>query len=1326
MTLCRCISSTPTDHVMLLNPPKELVPAHSLRVQYSCSRSAVVYLDVLASSETRIGVNIFRRRWRCVVDHPRIKVLQLDLPDRIIYRDDWKMRNSVWLLSAMLRAWVSSDGDESYASASARAIVLLQPLPPFSRPLKEHSLCPRWDVELLWRLHKDTIPKCKAEPEVAHFLKFVYASSGENFGIVRTLNPYGNKALEQMRQRSTTFPRCTFSTWIYLTQSCRWRFCGVLHHLDWNNNYASPAIFITHTGSLHIQGQQVSGKSAALLSEFKVPLFQWCRIDTELQAKQVNVTMVCVGDQKTLHSTVHTFGGVIQLDDTEGYFVLGGGRFVRGIEGFYGPSVYHRNGFSSAHQLSEFSLPEPIRSLDFAGWFNSCWAFKDELLQKRRGYAMRARLEGEAASCSNVYTEWFSRSDPAPPLPQCLQWEAPVHPRRRPVTRLILQMAARNGGTGRLDLVGKKLYTLFLRRVTQDGGIAKAVLLSLLAAQQDSRLALLRLGNLHHLGESGLPVDHALAYAYYSNMAAQTLIDKQHPSPGQAYVESIRLIDEEVLKQQTSENDDLFLWLRFQARRGMADAQQNLGRMLFWGQQGVSPNLQAAVKYYEASARKEENPVSMYDYAIVLLKGHGVEQDIPKALKFLNKAAKQDFVPAINALGWYYEHFEQDYERAVQFWERADEMGNPEAPFNLGVMYSLGLYPGKRADQFMAYKYYLKSARRAHTDGAIRLADVWIRGIPGLVPRLPLDAVLWTKWASEQNGYLGALLRKSLEAYLHQDWRDRSSGPGGEETVHSVPEESDTGWRDSQGWAPDASSVTGWAVLLSLLAAQQDSRLALLRLGNLHHLGESGLPVDHALAYAYYSNMAAQTLIDKQHPSPGQAYVESIRLIDEEVLKQQTSENDDLFLWLRFQARRGMADAQQNLGRMLFWGQQGVSPNLQAAVKYYEASARKEENPVSMYDYAIVLLKGHGVEQDIPKALKFLNKAAKQDFVPAINALGWYYEHFEQDYERAVQFWERADEMGNPEAPFNLGVMYSLGLYPGKRADQFMAYKYYLKSARRAHTDGAIRLADVWIRGIPGLVPQLPLDAVLWTKWASEQNGYLGALLRKSLEAYLHQDWSSALIHYLMASESGFAVAQFNLGYLCEQHAGGGYISPCQNMWECGWSQLNNRSECVWRYYNLSTYSQDPAPYALIKMGDLFYAGHEQRKRDVMAAAEMYKLAALRDEAQGWYSLGLLVQEGVELPRALLTELGLEEPLRAYNHSILTELFRRCRDHENAESYLPCSLALLNAQLQLVLRHHSTALKFTSAIGMAVVSIVTVLTTLGRLRGLTSHNGLRV
>lgn len=47
--------------------------------------------------------------------------------------------------------------------------------------------------------------------------------------------------------------------------------------------------------------------------------------------------------------------------------------------------------------------------------------------------------------------------------------------------------------------------------------------------------------------------------------------------------------------------------------------QQAVGRMLFWGQQGVSPDIQTAVRHYERGAIRLEDPVSMYDYAIVLL-----------------------------------------------------------------------------------------------------------------------------------------------------------------------------------------------------------------------------------------------------------------------------------------------------------------------------------------------------------------------------------------------------------------------------------------------------------------------------------------------------------------------------------------------------------------------------------------------------------------------------------------------------------------------------------------------------------------------------------
>lgn len=108
----------------------------------------------------------------------------------------------------------------------------------------------------------------------------------------------------------------------------------------------------------------------------------------------------------------------------------------------------------------------------------------------------------------------------------------------------------------------------------------------------------------------------------------------------------------------------------------------------------------------------------------------------------------------------------------MQLWEQADLLGSPDAALNLAVMYSQGLYPGKAADQvsstlkhllpyqhshswclnqdgnnlsspqYMAYKYYQKSAERGHIRGAIQLSDIWTTGIPGLVNRRPLDAVL--------------------------------------------------------------------------------------------------------------------------------------------------------------------------------------------------------------------------------------------------------------------------------------------------------------------------------------------------------------------------------------------------------------------------------------------------------------------------------------------------------------------------------------------------------------------------------------------------------
>lgn len=111
------------------------------------------------------------------------------------------------------------------------------------------------------------------------------------------------------------------------------------------------------------------------------------------------------------------------------------------------------------------------------------------------------------------------------------------------------------------------------------------------------------------------------------------------------FVEAVYLNNDEVLNLQTNENHHIFQWLKLQARRGAAEAevmtfekceailscnlqknynsatalQQALARMLFWGQQGVTPDIQKAVRHYERGAVQWEDPVSMYDYGIVLL-----------------------------------------------------------------------------------------------------------------------------------------------------------------------------------------------------------------------------------------------------------------------------------------------------------------------------------------------------------------------------------------------------------------------------------------------------------------------------------------------------------------------------------------------------------------------------------------------------------------------------------------------------------------------------------------------------------------------------------
>lgn len=49
----------------------------------------------------------------------------------------------------------------------------------------------------------------------------------------------------------------------------------------------------------------------------------------------------------------YRFGHV--LDDTEGYFVIGGGKYIQGVEGYFGPLVYYRNRIAPHNMVLYFT-----------------------------------------------------------------------------------------------------------------------------------------------------------------------------------------------------------------------------------------------------------------------------------------------------------------------------------------------------------------------------------------------------------------------------------------------------------------------------------------------------------------------------------------------------------------------------------------------------------------------------------------------------------------------------------------------------------------------------------------------------------------------------------------------------------------------------------------------------------------------------------------------------------------------------------------------------------------------------------------------------------
>ncbi|KAM9384073.1 protein sel-1 homolog 3 isoform 2-T2 [Pholidichthys leucotaenia] len=557
--------------------PDKVEDGSVVRVRYQCSRQCQLAVEVVVSALRKTDLVVFRRKWISSTPRAnRIHQVLLRLPPSISYQQDFFNRNILNPQNVTVRAWLGNfkNGSEhnSYCGSMLRIYKVLEITPLSERPSKPPTGCPSWSAQLMWQMSRNRIHLCPLESDVIDMLKFPLASTGERFGVVRRFQPFIDRALETARLHAVTQPSVTLSVWIYLLKWCHEENCAIIHHVDRKSSYNTVLIELTDTGDTIIQVHLTTGEDAAFQANQALPLQKWIRLDCYIQ--DTKVLLDATWDDETRKSE-YNFQSSICYDDTDGYFVIGGSRYMPGIRGYFGPTKLYRFGTDEVkNQLDSMPvLLELMRTHQecqemqtFMKAFLQAVKEDDFLSPARKGVCTPhfERLWGQSEAkkktstqawtwetqlkYSTLYNFLQAKADKirtgslhfkhlgATLFEQAVGAMFPVEKAQLKITSKSMAVLQESSclGNHRASLL---LATIHLSGLGHSVNQQQGHVYSLIGASSDDRFALMHAGYKHSQGIDGFPEDLDMAYSYYSNMGAQSSSDyfRSHESKSAAF-----------------------------------------------------------------------------------------------------------------------------------------------------------------------------------------------------------------------------------------------------------------------------------------------------------------------------------------------------------------------------------------------------------------------------------------------------------------------------------------------------------------------------------------------------------------------------------------------------------------------------------------------------------------------------------------------------------------------------------------------------------------------------------------------------------------------
>ncbi|MBL8705720.1 MAG: SEL1-like repeat protein [Rhodospirillales bacterium] len=213
-----------------------------------------------------------------------------------------------------------------------------------------------------------------------------------------------------------------------------------------------------------------------------------------------------------------------------------------------------------------------------------------------------------------------------------------------------------------------------------------------------------------------------------------------------------------------------------------------------------------------------------------------------------------------------------------------------------------------------------------------------------------------------------------------------------------------------------------------------------------------------------------------------QSYPDSLRLrfqLGRSLLRMQR--RDDALPHLIDAAEKGYLIAYSNIGGTY----QFDLKNYAEALKWYRRGAEQGDD-ASIYHLAELYIDGTGVPQNFSEAMKLYVPLAQKNNALAVYKIGLMYTRGDhtvpRDYAKAMQWYQRAAELGFARAQNDIGYLLEEGL--GTKKDVAAAAKWYRVSAEQGWSKGQVNLARLHEDGQG--VAQDRKEAFYWYRLAKD------------------------------------------------------------------------------------------------------------------------------------------------------------------------------------------------------------------------------------------------